>query len=262
MRPRPTAHGLLTIRARCARLVTGTSVAVSAFIPPKIWARSVMVEQLSPLIANWPGAYASCGSMAGVTNRSRRRSTGGTHVWINCRPPSYVSSCVIWMIGICYAASGQLSRFVPGRKLVLPPDEPGHVYHLYVIKSDQRDALRQYLTLAGIGTDIHYPVPVHLQPAYAYLGYLPTCYHKPASKLTASSRSQSTRNEPEPRLNRWQQQYGPMGTDTQNGSTPHSANASAKRSMSCVVRNFSTRDRSNIRLASPGRIVRSRYWRK
>lgn len=50
--------------------------------------------------------------------------------------------------------------------LELPPDEPGHVYHLYVIATDQRDDLRAFLTAAGIGSDIHYPLPTHLQPAY------------------------------------------------------------------------------------------------
>jgi dTDP-4-amino-4,6-dideoxygalactose transaminase len=51
--------------------------------------------------------------------------------------------------------------------LFLPPDAPGHVYHLYVVTSDQRDALRAHLSAAGVGTDVHYPLPTHLQPAYA-----------------------------------------------------------------------------------------------
>jgi dTDP-4-amino-4,6-dideoxygalactose transaminase len=42
-----------------------------------------------------------------------------------------------------------------------------HVYHQYVIKTLQRDDLQAYLKSRGIGTAIHYPVPVHLQPAYA-----------------------------------------------------------------------------------------------
>ncbi len=50
--------------------------------------------------------------------------------------------------------------------LELPHDEAGHVYHLYVVASEQRDALRQHLTAEGIGCDIHYPLPVHLQPVY------------------------------------------------------------------------------------------------
>jgi dTDP-4-amino-4,6-dideoxygalactose transaminase len=46
-----------------------------------------------------------------------------------------------------------------------------HVYHQYVIRSSERDSLRQRLTEAGIGTGVHYPIPVHLQPAARGLGY-------------------------------------------------------------------------------------------
>jgi dTDP-4-amino-4,6-dideoxygalactose transaminase len=46
-----------------------------------------------------------------------------------------------------------------------------HVYHLYVIRTDIRDALQQHLNDHGIGTLIHYPVPPHLQQAYQHLGY-------------------------------------------------------------------------------------------
>ncbi len=46
-----------------------------------------------------------------------------------------------------------------------------HVYHIYAVRSRQRDALQQRLHAQGIQTGIHYPVPVHLQPAYADLGY-------------------------------------------------------------------------------------------
>ena len=41
-----------------------------------------------------------------------------------------------------------------------------HVYHLYVVRHPQRDELSKYLSERGIGTAIHYPVPIHLQPAY------------------------------------------------------------------------------------------------
>lgn len=52
------------------------------------------------------------------------------------------------------------------------PGSPGeHVYHVYAIRSPERDRLRQVLTAHGIGTGVHYPLPVHLQPAYADLGY-------------------------------------------------------------------------------------------
>jgi dTDP-4-amino-4,6-dideoxygalactose transaminase len=45
------------------------------------------------------------------------------------------------------------------------------VFHLYVIRTRKRDALRAYLEANGIGTGIHYPVPLHLQKAYQSLGY-------------------------------------------------------------------------------------------
>ena len=48
-----------------------------------------------------------------------------------------------------------------------------HVYHLYVIQTDKRDELQQYLKQNGIGTSIHYPIPPHLQKAYSNLGYKP-----------------------------------------------------------------------------------------
>lgn len=46
-----------------------------------------------------------------------------------------------------------------------------HVYHLYVIRTNRRNQLKEHLQKSGIGTLIHYPVPPHLQPAYSSLGY-------------------------------------------------------------------------------------------
>jgi dTDP-4-amino-4,6-dideoxygalactose transaminase len=45
------------------------------------------------------------------------------------------------------------------------------VYHLYVIRADDRDGLQAHLRRQGVATVIHYPTPIHLQPAYAALGY-------------------------------------------------------------------------------------------
>ncbi|MDQ1558594.1 MAG: hypothetical protein QOD32_1654 [Pyrinomonadaceae bacterium] len=60
-----------------------------------------------------------------------------------------------------------------GGALMLPQELPyaRHIYHLYVVQSDERDALQQHLAAAGVQTGVHYPVPVHLQPAYASLGH-------------------------------------------------------------------------------------------
>ena len=52
--------------------------------------------------------------------------------------------------------------------LTLPSSVPGanHVYHQYVVRSEHRDSLREFLGARGIGTLIHYPIPIHRQPAY------------------------------------------------------------------------------------------------
>jgi dTDP-4-amino-4,6-dideoxygalactose transaminase len=53
--------------------------------------------------------------------------------------------------------------------LILPKTRLGaeHVFHQYVVRASQRDALAEHLKQEGIGTIIHYPVPIHLQPAYS-----------------------------------------------------------------------------------------------
>ena len=53
------------------------------------------------------------------------------------------------------------------------PEGGRHVFHCYVIRvpDGRRDALRQYLSERGIGTGVHYPIPIHLQEASAFLGY-------------------------------------------------------------------------------------------
>jgi len=56
---------------------------------------------------------------------------------------------------------------------IVLPVEAGyarHVYHLFVIRAERRDALQDHLTRLGIGTGLHYPLPLHLQKAYAHLG--------------------------------------------------------------------------------------------
>ena len=66
--------------------------------------------------------------------------------------------------------------FVPSVKdLRLPATQyqNRHIFHQYVIRVPQRDRLKQYLSEEGIGTDIYYPVPLHLQECYSFLKYRP-----------------------------------------------------------------------------------------
>ncbi|HEV7377605.1 MAG TPA: DegT/DnrJ/EryC1/StrS family aminotransferase [Pyrinomonadaceae bacterium] len=58
-----------------------------------------------------------------------------------------------------------------GLRLPVEMQYAEHVYHLYVVQSDGRDALQQTLNESGVQTGIHYPIPIHLQPAYASLNY-------------------------------------------------------------------------------------------
>ena len=72
------------------------------------------------------------------------------------------------------ANAAKLSAALEDTTLMLP--EPGgdnvrEVFHLYVVRHPRRDALKDFLTEHGIGVGIHYPHPIHLQPAYASLGY-------------------------------------------------------------------------------------------
>jgi dTDP-4-amino-4,6-dideoxygalactose transaminase len=57
-----------------------------------------------------------------------------------------------------------------GLELPIPPLEDRHVFHQFVVRHPQRDALRRSLKDKGVQTAVHFPLPVHLQPAYADLG--------------------------------------------------------------------------------------------
>ncbi len=61
------------------------------------------------------------------------------------------------------------TALLKGLPVSIPPSEPGDadVFHLYVVRSERRDALQQHLREAGVETQIHYPIPIHRQPAYA-----------------------------------------------------------------------------------------------
>jgi len=58
-----------------------------------------------------------------------------------------------------------------GELVELPQDEPGHIYHLFVCRSPERDRIRAALSEAKIGSATYYTTPLHLQPALRFLGY-------------------------------------------------------------------------------------------
>lgn len=71
------------------------------------------------------------------------------------------------------ALAARYDKLLAGSGIQIPKEMPyaKHVYHLYVIQTDDREMLKQQLAERGIETSLHYPIPLHLQEAYRDLGY-------------------------------------------------------------------------------------------
>lgn len=76
------------------------------------------------------------------------------------------------------ALAAAYSASIRNDRLILPAERPDtvNVWHQYVIRTKERDALMAHLDARGIGTIIHYPIPPHLAEAYQYLGHKPGDY--------------------------------------------------------------------------------------
>jgi dTDP-4-amino-4,6-dideoxygalactose transaminase len=84
----------------------------------------------------------------------------------------------------------QATRYIEGLShfdLLLPPKASTATpsWHLFVVRQHRRDDLQERLTAAGVSTQIHYPIPPHLQPAYGSLGFGPGDF--PVSELLADT---------------------------------------------------------------------------
>ena len=83
-------------------------------------------------------------------------------------------------------AAGWYAERLEGANLVVPAEMAygRHVWHLYVVQVEDRDRVRKVLDERGIGTGLHYPVPLHLQEAYRDMGFGPGAF--PVSEQVAS----------------------------------------------------------------------------
>jgi dTDP-4-amino-4,6-dideoxygalactose transaminase len=70
-------------------------------------------------------------------------------------------------------AAARYAELGLGDLVEIPRDDPGHIYHLFVCRSPERDRIRAALTEAGIDSAVYYTTPLHLQPALRFLGYEP-----------------------------------------------------------------------------------------
>ena len=70
-------------------------------------------------------------------------------------------------------AAKRYNELLSGLPLVLPSEDGDvrHVYHLYALHTPERDTLREFLSSRDVASGLHYPLPLHTQKAYSYLGY-------------------------------------------------------------------------------------------
>ncbi|MBI3330162.1 MAG: DegT/DnrJ/EryC1/StrS family aminotransferase [Nitrospinae bacterium] len=92
--------------------------------------------------------------------------------WISARQANAARYQRLFQDAGLTGAPGKLDLEKP---VALPSIAPGrtHIFYVYAIRARERDRLRAYLAEHGVGTEVYYPLPLHLQPCFATLGYRP-----------------------------------------------------------------------------------------
>ena len=140
-----------------------------------------------PTAPRWRSTCAAC-EITAVRAVTFTKSWDGTADWTPSRPPmlqvklKYVERWnearrqrasrydQLFAAAGLTSTGGQPENAAP-IQLPLTSAQAHHVFHQYVVRAFRRDELREFLTARKIGTEIYYPLPLHLQPCFTYLGY-------------------------------------------------------------------------------------------
>ena len=119
-----------------------------------------------------PSVCACCASTARTTSATSSTSAR-TRGWTSSRRPRCGSSSSTSTAGTPQRreAAARYAELGLGELVELPADDGAHVYHLYVVRSPERERIAAALTEAEIGNASYYVTPLHLQPALRYLGW-------------------------------------------------------------------------------------------
>ena len=99
-----------------------------------------------------------------------RREAAAPSVDLKTPPPGEIE---LRELGSPVPAQTCIESLGLGEAVELPVDEPGHVYHMYVVRTEERERITGALAAEEIACAAYYVTPLHLQPAMAHLGYRP-----------------------------------------------------------------------------------------
>ena len=166
---RPTAPS-----TRAGAWAASATSAASAFIRARTWARTAKAEPSSPIIPSMP-APSGCLRDWGA-EKKYHHEVKGYNYRLEGMQGAILRVKLRHLEAWTEARRGQAIRYgelLRGSGVCLPQamGYARHVYCVYTIRTANRDRIQEDLRKREIQTGIHYPIPVHLQPAYADLGY-------------------------------------------------------------------------------------------